>query len=226
MLRAAASLLEAGGVAAVSTRAVAAAAGVQPPVIYRLFGDKDGLLDAVAHYVLREYVRTKQRMLLALDDPVEELRRTWDLHIEFGLNRPDTYLLAYGTPRRHNETRTAAMSSVDLLRKMLARLADEGRLRMSVERATNIMYAAGIGTVLTLLRIPSSQRDPAFSDIARENVIAAVLSDDQSSSTGALQLPARAVALAEAIRATRPSSLSAAEQAVLLEWLSRVANHT
>jgi AcrR family transcriptional regulator len=33
---------------AVTTRAVAAGAGVQAPTIYRLFGDKDGLLDALA----------------------------------------------------------------------------------------------------------------------------------------------------------------------------------
>ena len=53
MLRAAADLLQTGGIEAVSTRAVAAAAGVQPPTIYRQFGDKDGLLDAVAGFVLR-----------------------------------------------------------------------------------------------------------------------------------------------------------------------------
>jgi AcrR family transcriptional regulator len=40
VLEAAARLLSSGGVDAVSTRAVAAAAGVQPPTIYRQFGDK------------------------------------------------------------------------------------------------------------------------------------------------------------------------------------------
>ena len=51
MLEAAAELLRTGGVDAVSTRAVAAAAGVQPPTIYRQFGDKEGLLDArIADY--------------------------------------------------------------------------------------------------------------------------------------------------------------------------------
>ena len=52
MVRAAADLLQSGGIDAVSTRAVAAAAGVQPPAIYRQFGDKDGLLDAVARFVI------------------------------------------------------------------------------------------------------------------------------------------------------------------------------
>jgi hypothetical protein len=40
VLKAASELLDSGGVEAVSTRAVAAAAGVQPPTIYRKFGDK------------------------------------------------------------------------------------------------------------------------------------------------------------------------------------------
>src|ERR1700677_3669653 len=47
LVEVAARLLREQGAAAVTTRAVALAAGVQAPAIYRLFGDKDGLLDAV-----------------------------------------------------------------------------------------------------------------------------------------------------------------------------------
>ena len=54
----AARLLREQGAAAVTTRAVAMAAGVQAPTIYRLFGDKDGLLDAVAEYVLAAQARS------------------------------------------------------------------------------------------------------------------------------------------------------------------------
>src|ERR1700761_6330028 len=86
MLRAAAELLKTGGIDAVSTRAVATAAGVQPPTIYRLFGDKDGLLDAVSGFVLEEYMERKRRLIGTSDDPVVELRELWDLHIEFGFN--------------------------------------------------------------------------------------------------------------------------------------------
>ncbi|MBC8122483.1 MAG: TetR family transcriptional regulator, partial [Gemmatimonadaceae bacterium] len=43
---AAAGLIDSGGRDAATTRAVAAAAAVQAPTIYRLFGDKRGLLDA------------------------------------------------------------------------------------------------------------------------------------------------------------------------------------
>ena len=38
---------------------MAEAAGVQPPTLYRLFGDKDGLIDAVAEHVMATYVAAK-----------------------------------------------------------------------------------------------------------------------------------------------------------------------
>ena len=60
IVEAAADLLERGGREAVTTRAVADAAGLQPPVIYRLFGDKDGLLDAVARYGFAKFVAGKR----------------------------------------------------------------------------------------------------------------------------------------------------------------------
>ena len=45
--------------AAVTTRAVADAAGVQAPTLYRLFGDKDGLMEAVAEHVMAAFVHAK-----------------------------------------------------------------------------------------------------------------------------------------------------------------------
>ncbi|MGI3786407.1 MAG: TetR/AcrR family transcriptional regulator, partial [Janthinobacterium lividum] len=55
----AAHLLQSEGPAAVTTRAVAEGAGVQAPTIYRLFGDKDGLLEAVAEHVMAAFVSAK-----------------------------------------------------------------------------------------------------------------------------------------------------------------------
>ena len=50
ILAEAVDLLARGGREALTTRAVAAAAGVQAPTISRLFGDKQGLVDAVAEH--------------------------------------------------------------------------------------------------------------------------------------------------------------------------------
>jgi len=97
VLEAAARLLSSGGVDAVSTRAVAAAAGVQPPTIYRQFGDKQGLLDAVTGFLLHSYLQNK-RGAVVTDDPVQDFRDSWDLHVDFGLTNPDCYILAYVQP--------------------------------------------------------------------------------------------------------------------------------
>ena len=55
----AAHLLATHGPDAVTTRAVALAAGVQAPTIYRLFGDKNGLLGAVAEHGFASYLARK-----------------------------------------------------------------------------------------------------------------------------------------------------------------------
>ena len=94
-----------GGREAVSTRAVSAAAGAQPPTIYRQFGDMRGLLDAVAADGFTRYVRGKVAWGGAAD-PVADLRAGWDLHIGFGLANPPFYALMYGNPRP--EARPAA----------------------------------------------------------------------------------------------------------------------
>jgi AcrR family transcriptional regulator len=79
VLQAAAELFCTGGMEAVSTRAVAAAAGVQPPVICREFGGKDELLDAVSRFVLEGYLRDKRRRLLRTSgDTLQDLRQVID----------------------------------------------------------------------------------------------------------------------------------------------------
>src|SRR5689334_20192254 len=98
ILEAATALLREGGREAVSTRAVSDAAGVQAPTIYRLFGDKQGLLDAVAEHGVQQYLGSKLEAPPGVD-PVEDLRSGWDQHVAFGLENPALYALIYGEPR-------------------------------------------------------------------------------------------------------------------------------
>ncbi|MFD3451252.1 TetR/AcrR family transcriptional regulator [Streptomyces sp. NPDC058691] len=222
LLRAAAGLLAQGGRDAVSTRAVSAAAGVQAPTIYRVFGDKEGLLEAVADYGFQGYLAEKQA-LARTDDPVADLRRSWYLHVEFGLSMPAFYRLMYG------EARTAESSSaraVEMLRELVARVASAGRLRMSVDRATRLMHANGVGVVLSLLAVPPEERDDGLSEVACANVMRAITTD--GGEEGPVAAPAtvagRAGALREALRDPGSSALSAAEHALMAEWLDRIAD--
>ncbi|MFC3890243.1 TetR/AcrR family transcriptional regulator [Lentzea rhizosphaerae] len=216
LVKAAAELLIDGGKEAVSTRAVASAAGVQAPTLYRLFGDKDGLLDAVAAYGFSDYLATKHAMG-ASDNPVDDLRRGWELHIGFGLARPAFYLLMYGEPRK----REARLEADAMLREIISRIAAVGRLTVPVEQAAQFVHAAGMGVVLSLIATPEEERDLELITFSREQVIRAITTDvlpDEPT-----DIPSRAIALRVALEEDPPLMLSPAERALLAEWLNRVA---
>src|SRR6478609_10271399 len=162
ILRAATELLASGGRDAVTTRAVSAAAGVQPPTIYRHFGDMQGLFDVVARETLATYAREKASRPLT-NDPVEDLRRAWDLHIAFGLAHPDAYALLYSAPSVA-AFRPVIDEGVALLRALVTRIAEAGRLRVDVAHATDLIHAAGTGVTLTLAAAPPGERDPRLSE--------------------------------------------------------------
>jgi AcrR family transcriptional regulator len=224
MVRAAAGLLHDGGIEAVSTRAVAAAAGVQPPAIYRQFGDKVGLLDAVARFVLESYMKQKRLIAGSTDDPATELRTLWDLHVEFGLNEPNCYVLVFGQalPGRVLSTTTEAVA---LLASVIARIGEQGRLRMSVERATIYFRSTGTGVILTQIGTPLSERDPDLPSIIFDDTMAAITNQTEPRPRTTESLPGRAVALREALRDQQNPALTTAESGLLAEWLNRLADN-
>jgi AcrR family transcriptional regulator len=221
VLEAAAGLLGSGGVDAVSTRAVASAAGVQPPTIYRQFGDKQGLLDAVTQHVLQSYLQDK-RQAAVTDDPVQDFRDSWDLHVDFGLTHPDCYVLAY-VQSRPGRMPVLARESIEILHRLIARIGDHGQLKMSVKRAVPYAHAAAVGYVLAQIRVPPEERDLELSAITRENAIAAIATDGSRQPT-ASDLPGRAVALREALRSSTNGALTSGEKAMMAEWLDRLAD--
>lgn len=217
IVAAAAGLLAADGRDAVSTRAVSPAAGVQAPAIYRLFGDKQGLLDAVATHGFTAYLNDKTD-LKASDDPVEDLRSGWDLHVGFGLANPALYALMYGEPRPGTSS-PAAVAAAEVLAGHIGRIAEAGRLRVSEELAGHLVHAAGSGTTLTLIAMPEDRRDLALSGTAREAVIAAITTEAPAAAAPG------PVSAAVALRAVLPqtSALTTQERGMLQEWLDRIA---
>ena len=206
----AARLLAEGGREAVSTRAVSAAAGVQAPTIYRLFGDKQGLLDAVAEHGFAAYVGPKATRRDS-GDPVEDLRAGWDLHLAFGLANPALYVLM--TEPRPDGAPPAAVAGIDYLTGLVERIAESGRLAVPVSQAVQLIHAAGTGATLTILGLPEGARDTTVSRLAREATISAITTDAPASS-----VPGPAGA-AVALRAALPdlSRLSDPERALLGE---------
>jgi AcrR family transcriptional regulator len=219
IVEAASALLAEGGRDAVSTRAVSAAAGVQAPTIYRIFGDKQGLLDAVASSGFADYLRTKTTRERH-PDPVEDLRRGFDLHVGFGLAHPALYTLIYGEPRP-GAASPAEREAAAVLAGMVRRVAEAGRLRVSEDRAAHLVHSTGCGITLTLISRPPDRRDLALVGMAREAVLAAVTTDPPAGPGP----EAGPVAAAVALRAVLPALdvLTGAERGLLREWLDRVA---
>ncbi len=218
IIAAASRLLTDGGPDAVSTRAVSATAGVQPPVIYRLFGDKQGLLDAVAARGFAAYLASKTAAD-PTDDPVQDLRTGWDLHVGLGLANPALYVLMYGQPHPGAGPSPAAAAAFDLLAKNIRRVAEAGRLRVPEDRAAALVHAAGSGTTLTLIATPADRRDLELSITAREAVIAAITAAVPAAPS------AGPAAAAVTLRALLPhaDSLTEAERGLMREWLDRMA---
>ena len=219
IIDAATRLLYEGGRDAVTTRAGSAAAGVQSPTLYRLFTDMNGLLEAVAADGFARYLADKHAQELTAD-PLEDLRRGWDLHVEFGLQNPAHYLLMYGSPaggKRH----PAADEGLRRLRMLIERIAADGRLVVGVDTAMGMMHAACVGITTSLIETPPEERDTALADRLREAVLAAI-------STAAADSPPviakRAVGL-KAVLDEAPDLYSPGERALLDELLDRAANH-
>jgi AcrR family transcriptional regulator len=217
ILGAATGLLAREGAEALTTRAVAAAAGIQAPTLYRLFGDKSTLLDAVAEHGFLTYLGEKQRRVSS-PDPLENLRAGWDLHIDFGLSHPALFSLMSGTLRAGAES-PAAAAGVAHLKRQIRTLAVAGRLRVSEDRAADLMRASGRGTVLTLLEMPEDLRDLGLSALAREAVIAAMVVDQPAVRAAGV------VGAATTLRALLPDTpaLTDGERVLLYEWLNRIA---
>ena len=218
----AAQLLAQGGRDAVSTRTVAAAAGVQAPTLYRHFGDMRELLGAVASYGFETYLREKTSRD-HLDDPVEELRRGWDLHVAFGLTHPGFYTLMYGDPRPEAEL-AAASGAREALRALVRRVAEAGRLRVKVERAAQMFHAAGCGVTFALLELEPEARDLTLSEQTREVVIGAITLP--ATETHSLEdAQSRAVRHAVALGSLLPAitALTPGERALLSEWLEKIS---
>ncbi|SNT63433.1 transcriptional regulator, TetR family [Streptosporangium subroseum] len=210
----AARLLREQGASAVTTRAVAQAAGMQAPTIYRFFEDKDALLDAVAEHAFATYVAEKV-LVEDVDDPVADLRAGWDTHIGFGLANAALFGLLTDPGRRVRSPAVAA--GLEVLRARVHRVAAVGRLRVPERRAVELIHAAGTGAVLTLLSTPPEHRDLDLADAMYETVMRSILTDLPTLPTDS------ATAAAVAFRAVAPelTMLTDAERALLSEWLDR-----
>lgn len=223
ILEVAAGILEREGAQAVSTRSVAAAAGIRAASLYQLFGDKDGLLAALAIHAFNRYLAEKHT-LARTADPVADMRRGWDMHVDFGLRHPAFYLLMYGTDQPGRRP-PAAEQAHDLLLTFLDRVAAAGRLRVPPALAARLCQAAVTGVTLSLIGAPAEDRDPEISARMRDTLIDSLTTDPPALPATDSRVASRALALDAALTAEdgATQALRPTETALLRDWLHQLA---
>jgi pyridoxine 4-dehydrogenase len=160
LLRAARSLLAQRPDHEPSTRELYEAAGVAAPTLYHHFGDKAGLLQAVAEEAFAAYLDRK-RAVPRTGNLLADFEAGWDMHIGFGVENPVLYELMYrGTDGRRAP---AAQTAATELRRGLDRMAGAGLLQMPVDQAVALTTAMAIGCVTQL----NHDRAPVTGPLAR-----------------------------------------------------------
>jgi AcrR family transcriptional regulator len=147
ILTAAASLLERGGVAAVTTRAVCRVAGITAPTLYHHFGDKDGLLRAVVAQGVTTFM-AKKRANRRTADALVDLKRGWDGWIVFALERPKLFHLMVESTQSDPSTNQQAFV---LMRAIVECLGNEGRLTTDIDTAARTTEVRIVGAMRSLL---------------------------------------------------------------------------
>ena len=117
-----------------------------------------------------------------------------------------------------------------MLQGLVARVAEAGRLRVDVARATDVIHAAGTGVTLTLAAVPPAERDPRLPDTMREAILTAITvpasaeapNGEPDTAPAVERIAVHAVAL-RALLSDTHEVLSLAERQLLGDWLDRLA---
>lgn len=150
---AAADLVDAGGPAAVTLRAVAQAVGVSHNAPYKHFADKEALLAAVAARELRAGADAIRAAGAAEVDAFAALKAIARGHVQGALAHPERFRLTYGGwSREEPELRAAAGEAHDLFVRAVAAAQASGALKAGdPERIAALLMALGHGaTDMTL----------------------------------------------------------------------------
>src|SRR5580693_4976057 len=179
ILETAAGLLAQSADADVSTRAICDGAGVTAPTLYHHFGDKDGLLAAVVDFGWAAFLETKRAVAAVVHEHVaDDVRAGWDNHLEFARENPNFYKLMWSPGIGGNSS--SFQSAYQMLRERMELGARRGQLRVSADRAAQMIMAATTGAALSAISQPELFGDDSFATQLREAVITAVTEADPS----------------------------------------------
>src|ERR1700722_1135776 len=140
LLAAALKVLEEGGEAQFSTRAVCAVAKPTAQTLYHHYGSADGLLSAAMTEAFAQFLLSKQAAIQS-DDPETALREGWDDYVRFAAARPRLYAAMIGRVLQGARI-PAAEQAFALLIERIAAIAADGRLALAVAAAADLVWAS------------------------------------------------------------------------------------
>ena len=162
ILAAALKLFTERGVDAVSTRDIARAVGVSQPALYAYFPSKD---DIGRELHQRAFALLAERLAGHRHDPAETVEEVADMlrvYIDFGLEYPQMYRIAFMTvaPKawlgQHTGMSPMAQSTYGVLAAVIAEARARGRtVDLDAETLTQCIWAGMHGLVSLLIAKPS-----------------------------------------------------------------------
>jgi AcrR family transcriptional regulator len=167
-------LLQQGGPGSLTTREVCRLAKVTAPTLYHHYGDKDGLLRAVAAVEMQAFFNRKQRMKPS-DDPRRDVLRGWDDWIEFAIEHSDLVRAVQASGASAINMRQAGENIAEA---RLARLAEVVTLEVEIPIGARLLVASANAIVQLLLDGISPVEVRRLSTLLRHRVLEAIAPSD------------------------------------------------
>jgi AcrR family transcriptional regulator len=144
-------ILQTDGLAAVTLRAVGAAAGVSRGAPYRHFLDKSDLLAAVAAEALLTLRKAVDAAAQDTVDPATRVDRAMRAYVDMALSSPALYSLTFGTDARvaqSPELHDAGLGAYGALHRLVK---DASRSHLDPDLVTSMLWATMHGSVMLVL---------------------------------------------------------------------------
>lgn len=217
ILAAAVDLIAASDDSDIAVRQVCDAAGIRLPTLYHYFGNKDGLLDAVAERCVDRLTGAQSE---PDDHPVTALRSSWDRYVAWGVANPRLFELVHRRVRPDTMPETSARMTAQAV-TVLTAAADRGLLIVDPMFALQHLISSVSG--LTLHLVIGGQTDPVLSAAIRDATIAAIVGMDLNESADDDRILAESASrLLYALPTT--TDLGPAETTLLRAWLTRLSD--
>ena len=151
ILESAAELLDSGGIAAVTLRAVGQASGVSHNAPYKHFENRDSLLGALATQEFQKLAAAFTAFGNDKVQPLTKLKRALQAFSEYGRDYPSRYQLLFSDPaiaKQEGELQQAAMASFSAFALLVAQCQKAGVLpRVPTPALAGLLYASVHGLV-------------------------------------------------------------------------------